>query len=98
MRSASLTCARSLKKTGGRFYRADDLRQVGPAFEAITSELGVHYSLGYYSKHSANADAERAIKVKVRYPNMVVRTRDSFSTSSVAQKISRRFTRDADID
>lgn len=74
------------EKTGGRFYRADDLRQVGPAFEAITSELGVHYSLGYYSKHPSNADGERAIKVKVRYPNMVVRTRDSFSTSSVAQK------------
>ena len=74
------------EKTGGRFYRADDLRQVGPAFEAITSELGVHYSLGFYSKHSSNANGERAIKVKVRYPNMVVRTRDSFSTSSVASK------------
>ena len=74
------------EKTGGRFYRADDLGQVGPAFEAITSELGVHYSLGYYSKHSSNADGERAIKVKVRYPNLVVRTRDSFSTASVASK------------
>lgn len=68
------------EETGGRFYRADDLGQVGPAFEAITSELGVHYSLGYYSKHSSNADGERAIKVKVRYPNLVVRTRDSFSS------------------
>jgi Ca-activated chloride channel homolog len=74
------------EKTGGRFYRADDLRQVGPAFEAITSELGVQYSLGFYSKHAANADGERAIKVKVRYPNMVVRTRDSFSTNSVAAR------------
>jgi Ca-activated chloride channel homolog len=75
------------EKTGGRFYRADDLRQVGPAFEAITSELGVHYSLGFYSKHPANADGERAIKVKVRYPNMVVRTRDSFAnTPAIASK------------
>lgn len=74
------------EKTGGRFYRADDLREVAPAFEAITSELGVQYSLGYYSKHSASANGERAIRVKVRYPNMVVRTRDSFSTASVAQK------------
>jgi Ca-activated chloride channel family protein len=72
------------EETGGRFYRADDLRQVGPAFEAITSELGVHYSLGYYAKHSSNG--ERAIKVKVRHPNMVVRTRDSYSTTSVASK------------
>lgn len=74
------------EKTGGRFYRADDLRDVRPAFEAITSELGVQYSLGYYSKHSTNGNGERAIKVKVRYPNLVVRTRDSFSTGSVAQK------------
>lgn len=72
------------EKTGGRFYRADDLREVSPAFEAITSELGVHYSLGYYSKHPSTANGERAIKVKVRFPNMVVRTRDSFSMSSAA--------------
>src|SRR5260221_14746789 len=30
-------------KTGGRFYKADDLRDVGPAFESITAELGVQY-------------------------------------------------------
>lgn len=72
------------EKTGGRFYRADDLREVSPAFEAITSELGVQYSLGYYSKHPSTANGERAIKVKVRFPNMVVRTRDSFSMSSAA--------------
>jgi hypothetical protein len=35
-------------KTGGRFYKADDLRDVGPAFEAITAELGVQYTLVYY--------------------------------------------------
>src|SRR6267142_5506632 len=50
------------EKTGGRFYRADDLRDVGPAFEAITSELGVQYSLGYYPKENSNVGAERAIK------------------------------------
>src|SRR5439155_434646 len=36
------------EKTGGRFYKADDLGDIGPAFEAITSELGVQYSLGYF--------------------------------------------------
>jgi len=68
------------EKTGGRFYKADDLRDVGPAFEAITAELGVQYSLGYYPIEKPG-DAERAIKVKVRFPNMVVRARDSYSTS-----------------
>lgn len=74
------------EKTGGRFYRADDLREVGPAFEAITSELGVQYSLGFYSKHASTANGARAIKVKVRYPNLVVRTRDSYSTGAVVRR------------
>ena len=71
------------EKTGGRFYRADDLRDVGPAFEAITSELGVQYSLGYYPKQNSSAGAERGIKVRVRYPNLVVRARDSYTTAPI---------------
>ena len=74
------------EKTGGRFYRADDLRDVGPAFQAITSELGVQYSLGYYPKENSNAGAERAIKVRVRYPNLVVRARDSYTTAPTIAK------------
>ncbi|HEY6047136.1 MAG TPA: VWA domain-containing protein [Pyrinomonadaceae bacterium] len=74
------------EKTGGRFYRADDLRDVGPAFEKITSELGVQYSLGYYPKTNAPAGAERALKVKVRYPNLVVRARDSYTTAPAVAK------------
>jgi len=69
------------EKTGGRFYRADDLREVGPAFEAITAELGVQYSLGYYPKQNSGTGAERGIKVRVRYPNLVVRARDSYTTA-----------------
>src|SRR5207237_2048659 len=68
------------EKTGGRFYRADDLRDVGAAFEAITAELGVQYSLGYYPKKSASGTTERAIKVRVQYPGLVVRARDSYPT------------------
>ncbi len=73
-------------KTGGRYYRADDLRDVGPAFEAITAELGVQYTLGYFPKQNAN-EAERSIRVKVRYPNLVVRARDSYTTGpTIAMK------------
>jgi VWFA-related protein len=75
------------EKTGGRFYKADDLTEVGPAFEAITSELGVQYSLGYYPKENSAAGAERSIKVRVRYPNLVVRTRDSYTkTPTIARQ------------
>jgi len=69
------------EKTGGRFYRADDLRDVGAAFAAITAELGVQYSLGYYPKETSSGGAQRAIKVHVRYPNLVVRARDSYKTA-----------------
>lgn len=69
------------EKTGGRFYRADDLSDVAPAFEAITAELGVQYSLGYYPKQTSSAGAQRGIKVRVRYPNMVVRARDGYTTA-----------------
>jgi VWFA-related protein len=68
------------EKTGGRFYKANDLKDVGPAFAAITAELGVQYSLGYYPKEGS-ADSERSIKVRVRYPNLVVRARDSYTTA-----------------
>jgi Ca-activated chloride channel family protein len=78
------------EKTGGRFYRADDLSDVGPAFEAITSELGVQYSLGYYPKQNSGAGAERGIKVRVRYPNLVVRARDSYTTSPAIAKTDQR--------
>jgi len=68
-------------KTAGRFYKADDLRDVGPAFEAITRELGVQYSLGYYPKENSSTNSERAIRVRVRYPNLVVRARDGYVTA-----------------
>lgn len=75
------------EKTGGRFYKADDLREVGPAFEAITAELGVQYSLGYYPKENLAAGAERSIKVRVRQPNLVVRARDSYTaTPTIARQ------------
>ena len=69
------------EKTGGRFYKADDLREIGPAFEAITAELGVQYSLGYYSKENSPSAAQRSIKVRVRYPNLIVRARDSYAAA-----------------
>lgn len=68
------------EKTGGRLYKADDLRDVAPAFAAITSELGVQYSLGYYPKETSST-GERSIKVRVKYPNLVVRARDNYATS-----------------
>jgi Ca-activated chloride channel homolog len=66
------------EKTGGRFYRAEGLPDVEQAFAAITQELGMQYSLGYYPKASSTAGGQRSIKVRVRQPNLVVRARDSY--------------------
>ena len=71
------------EKTGGRFYKADDLRDVAPAFEAITAELGLQYSLGYYLKDASRPTGDRAIKVRVRYPNLVVRTREGYAAPPI---------------
>jgi Ca-activated chloride channel family protein len=68
-------------KTGGRFYRAEGLADTEQAFAAITGELGMQYSLGYYPKGSVTAGPQRSIKVQVRQPNLVVRARDSYSTN-----------------
>lgn len=73
-------------KTGGRFYRADDLGEVGPAFEAITAELGLQYSLGYYPKTNSDGSAEHLLKVRVRYPNLVVRARDRYTSAPAVAK------------
>jgi Ca-activated chloride channel family protein len=73
------------EKTAGRFYRADDLRDVAPAFAAITAELGVQYSLGYYSNSPASS-GDRQIKLRVRFPNLVVRTRGGYSIGNIAAR------------
>jgi Ca-activated chloride channel family protein len=75
-------------KTGGRSYRAEDLSDVQNAFGAITRELGMQYSLGYYPKVAATAGGQRSIKVRVRQPNLVVRARDSYVAGGPIAKAS----------
>lgn len=56
----------------------------------MPSELGVQYSLGYYPKRNSGAGTERGIKVRVRYPNLVVRARDSYTTApTIARQDAR---------
>jgi len=76
------------EKTGGRFYRAEGLPDVQQAFAAITQELGMQYSLGYYPKGSATASGQRRIKVRVRQPNLVVRARDSYVAGAPPAKLT----------
>ena len=76
------------EKTGGRFYRAEHLPDIQQAFSAITQELGMQYSLGYYPKGSAAQGEQRSIKVRVRQPNLVVRARDSYTAGAAHTKVA----------
>lgn len=74
------------EKTGGRFYRAEGLADIQQAFSAITQELGMQYSLGYYPKDSSRRGGQRSIKVRVRQPNLIVRARDSYVVGASSGK------------
>jgi VWFA-related protein len=70
-------------ETGGRLYQANDTNQLAEAFSRIAEELRRQYSIGYYPK-SDNAEdiARREIKVRVKKPDLAVKSRDSYTKSS----------------
>jgi VWFA-related protein len=71
-------------ETGGRLYQANDTTQLADAFARIAEELRRQYSLGYYPKSdSADSNARRDIKVRVKQPDLAVKSRDSYTRSSV---------------
>jgi len=73
-------------KTGGRLYQANDTRQLDDAFTRIAEELRRQYTLGYYPKASSVSDGERrAIRVRVRQPNLAVKARNSYVKPSSNQ-------------
>jgi VWFA-related protein len=73
-------------KTGGRLYQANDTRQLADAFTRIAEELRRQYTLGYYPKTASVSDGERrAIRVRVRQPNLAVKARNSYVKSSPSQ-------------
>ena len=74
------------EKTGGRLYQANDTRQLADAFTRISEELRRQYTLGYYPKTAGVADGERrAIRVRVRQPNLAVKARNSYVKPSPSQ-------------
>lgn len=65
-------------KTGGRFYRADGQQNLTRIFTSIADELRHQYSLGFYAKSAAQANARREIRVRVSEPGLVIKTRNSY--------------------
>lgn len=66
------------EKTGGHFYQADHVEMIKQSFTAVAEELRRQYSIGYYPKATSHYGEERHITVKVKRPNVGVRTRKSY--------------------
>jgi Ca-activated chloride channel homolog len=65
-------------RTGGSYYHADSADTVKRAFARIAEELHSQYSLGYYPKAAPEPSRRRAIRVKVKNPKLIARTRSSY--------------------
>ena len=65
-------------KTGGKFFRADKLKDFDKVFGQIADELRFQYSIGYYPKNTPEKGERRQIKVSVNQPQTVIRNRDSY--------------------
>lgn len=76
------------QKTGARVSQADSLQNLNRSFELIAEELRRQYSLGYYPKNVARAGERRQIKVRMQEPNLVVRSRDSYISSSPSSTVA----------
>lgn len=66
-------------RTGGRFYRAKDLKKIEESFKAIAEELRRLYSLGYYPTSSVAPGDVRQVNVKVNRKDLVVRERKTYT-------------------
>ncbi len=68
--------------SGGRIFEADTIVNLDSAFRSIAEELRRQYSLGYYPVDSGEAGERKQIKVRVKRPDLVVRTKRSYIVGS----------------
>lgn len=64
--------------TGGRMFEADTTYNLDAAFRSIAEELRRQYSLGYYPEETGEDGERRRIRVRVKRPALVVRTKRSY--------------------
>ncbi len=68
-------------KTGGRYFQADTISEIGQSFAGVAEELRRQYVIGYYPKERALNEQERKIRVKVNRKAVAVRARKSYTYS-----------------
>jgi Ca-activated chloride channel homolog len=67
--------------SGGRKFEADTINNLDSAFRSIAEELRRQYSLGYYPDTGETGERRR-IRVRVKRPDLVVRTKTSYIVGS----------------
>ena len=66
------------RNSGGRIFEARDLYNLDAAFSSIAEELRRQYSIGYYPETAGQTGDRRTIRVRVKRPQLVVRTKNNY--------------------
>ncbi|MER3431438.1 MAG: hypothetical protein C4325_07335 [Blastocatellia bacterium] len=66
------------EKTGGTFIATPGGAALRDAFRKIADDLGVQYTIVYSPTNAAKDGKWRSIEVKIRRPNLVIRTRKGY--------------------
>ena len=65
-------------KTGGRVYPVKALQQLDKAYSQIAAEIRTQYSLAYYPANEKHDGKWRSLKVEIKRPGFVARTRAGY--------------------
>ncbi len=68
--------------SGGRIYEADTTANLNRAFKNIAEELRRQYFIGYYPETEGVEGERRNIMVRVKRPNLIVRTKGSYTVET----------------
>ena len=70
-----------VQKTGGRYFKAGDIKLIERSFAGVADELRRQYRIGYYAKALDRKGHARKIVVKVNRKNVAIRARGSYANS-----------------
>jgi Ca-activated chloride channel family protein len=76
-------------RTGGKVERATTLYDIENAFRRIAQGLRQQYSIGYYPPDIEKKGVPRKIKVKVTRPNLVVKSRETYTIGEAQTRKTR---------
>ncbi|HYK90447.1 MAG TPA: hypothetical protein VE398_16855 [Acidobacteriota bacterium] len=69
---------RLASESGGRYFRANSIRNIEEALSRIADDLQGHYTICYYPSNPSNIVGYRQIKVNVDRPEVKIRARTGY--------------------